>query len=119
MGLVKDVYELTSHFPAGERFGLTQQLRRVSISIPSNIAQGHGRSRTGDYLRFVSIARGSLAETENTASSGSAIEIFVGRQSISPLMSKADEIGRMLRGLERSLARSFHADAPPILNPRS
>ncbi|WP_411766942.1 four helix bundle protein [Winogradskyella sp. A3E31] len=56
------VYELTKKFPEEERFGLTSQIKRSSVSIPSNIAEGCGRNYTKDYSRFLQIARGSLYE---------------------------------------------------------
>src|SRR5258708_4498013 len=62
--LVKQVYQLTQHFPKEELYGLTSQLRRAIISVPSNIAEGHSRSGTKDFIQFISIAIGSLAETE-------------------------------------------------------
>ena len=62
--LVKDVYELTERFPQKEIYSLTSQLRRAAVSIPSNIAEGHSRSSTKDYIQFVSIAIGSLAELD-------------------------------------------------------
>ena len=64
MLLVEQVYQLTGRFPAAERFGLTQQLRRASVSIPSNIAEGAGRSSTGELGHFLGIALGSAAEVE-------------------------------------------------------
>lgn len=62
--LVKTIYELTKHFPKDELFGLTSQMRRAVISIPSNIAEGYSRHGTKDYINFISIAIGSLAELE-------------------------------------------------------
>ncbi len=62
--LCTDVYELTSKFPANEKFGLTNQLRRASVSIPSNIAEGCSRKSNKDFSRFLEIAMGSLYEVE-------------------------------------------------------
>jgi four helix bundle protein len=64
MELSKLVYLLTQSFPADERFGLTNQLRRASVSIPSNIAEGKGRQTTGELIQFLSIARGSTLEVQ-------------------------------------------------------
>jgi four helix bundle protein len=64
MDLVTEVYSVTRTFPADERFGLTSQLRRAAVSVPSNIAEGNRRPTRTEYRRFVSIARGSLAEVE-------------------------------------------------------
>ena len=62
--LTVQVYRVTRDFPSEEMYGLTSQLRRAAYSVPANIAEGAGRESNADYLRFLSIARGSLAETE-------------------------------------------------------
>ena len=62
--LATRIYEVTRSFPKEEAFGLTSQMRRCSVSIPSNIAEGHGRNSTGDYLCFLQIATGSLCELQ-------------------------------------------------------
>lgn len=62
--LVKEIYSLSQNFPREEQFGLTTQIRRAVISIPSNIAEGHSRQSTKDYISFISMAIGSLAEVD-------------------------------------------------------
>ena len=62
MDLAESIYRETRSFPSHEQFGLTSQLRRAAVSVPSNIAEGHTRNQTGEYLRFLAISRGSLAE---------------------------------------------------------
>ena len=64
MHLAKQVYELTQSFPGEEKFGLVSQMRRASVSVPSNIAEGQARNTTGEFVQFVSHAEGSLAELD-------------------------------------------------------
>lgn len=64
MELAEEVYRITDSMPDTERYGLISQMQRSAISIPSNIAEGHGRSHTGDFLKHLSYAKGSLAELE-------------------------------------------------------
>ena len=100
MVLVRNVYAITRSFPTDERFGLTAQLRRSAVSIPSNIAEGHERETTGDYIRFVSIAEGSLAEARTQL----RIAADLGYCSdIGATLDEMFEIKRMLNALRRSL----------------
>lgn len=99
--LVTHIYTLTATFPDNEKFGLTNQMRRCSVSVPSNIAEGHARS-TKDFLRFLDISYGSLNELETQ------IEIacdlgFANIQQIEPLLLEIQEIGKMINGLKRRL----------------
>lgn len=64
MDIAEEVYRLTREFPKQELYGLASQIQRAAVSIPANIAEGHGRGTTREYLRFLSISRGSLAELE-------------------------------------------------------
>ena len=64
MALVKNIYSITASFPEGEKFGLTSQMRRSSVSIPSNIAEGWGRISRKNYIQFLRVSRGSLFELE-------------------------------------------------------
>jgi len=102
MTLVTDVYRASSAFPASEQYGLTSQLRRCAVSIPSNIAEGFGRDSTNDYLRFLSIAAGSLYESQTQLEIARNLE-FLAEQKFTQLLDQAREIERMLSGLIRSL----------------
>ena len=103
MGIVVDSYRLTTAFPREERFGLTSQLRRAAVSIPSNIAEGHSRLGGGEFRRFVSIARGSVGEVETQIAVAIALG-FVDVDATSLLSPRLDELSKMLFGLHRILA---------------
>lgn len=100
MNLVEIVYRDTSSFPNTEAFGLTGQLRRAAISVPSNIAEGAGRNSSGEFLQFLGVASGSLAELETQLQLAIRLGYLgVGAASIAQL----DKVGRLLNGLRRSL----------------
>lgn len=102
MDLVVEIYRLTKAFPPDERFGLTIQIRRVAVSIPSNIAEGHGRLHRADFLRFLSIARGSLTELETQLQIATRLGYLDARQT-EQSWDLVRHVGRALNGLIRSL----------------
>lgn len=100
--LVEDIYQLTKTFPADERYGLVAQLRRAAISVASNIAEGHTRSR-GDYRRFLQIAAGSLTEVETQLHISVRLG-FIEMSLADPILKRCGELGRMLSSLRKRLA---------------
>jgi four helix bundle protein len=113
MELVTHIYQLTRGFPGQEKFGLISQLQRAAVSIPANIAEGHGRKSTGTYLNHISIANGSLMEVETLIQIASRLG-FLTQQQLMDTLSRTDEIGKMLSGLHRALNPQSS-----ILNPAS
>jgi len=102
MGLA--VYGFTSTFPASEQFGLSNQLRRASVSVASNIAEGYGRATRGEYLQFLGHARGSNAEVETQPVFARKLG-FGAKAGLTEAEELADEVGRLLTALMRSLRR--------------
>jgi four helix bundle protein len=102
MDLVEAVYRVSSDLPPEERFGLMAQLRRAAVSIPSNVAEGHGRSSPRDFGRFLEIALGSLAEVETQLMLTTRLR-FLPEARIEPVLSQAAEAGRVINGLWKSL----------------
>jgi four helix bundle protein len=113
MDLVTEIYTLARAFPHEERFGLASQLQRAAVSIPANIAEGHGRKSTGAYLNHVSISNGSLMEVETLIQIASRLGYLTPQQETG-VLDRTDEIGKMLSGLQRSLnPRSSILDPAP------
>ncbi|MGQ2991134.1 MAG: four helix bundle protein [Brevundimonas sp.] len=102
MDLVETVYRLSRTWPNHELYGLVSQARRASVSVPANIAEGAGRRRTGEFIQFVGIARGSLAELETLLILANRLR-YVDGDARDHLMSDIAEVGRMLTGLIHSL----------------
>ncbi len=98
MELVKAVYIATRHFPKDELYGLTSQLRRAAVSIPSNIAEGCGRNSRNELHHFLGQARGSLAELETQLELAKGLG-YLDAVAATALLSKAAQLGRMLTGL--------------------
>jgi four helix bundle protein len=96
------VYNNTRHFTADERFGLTNQMRRAAVSISSNIAEGTSRMSQADFARFIEIATRSVFEVVSQSFIGRRQE-FLTEEGFRALYSAAEEIGRMLSGLRKSL----------------
>lgn len=105
MDLVTEIYKVTAQFPSEERFGLSSQARRAAVSIPSNIAEGHGRKLTGAYLNHLSIAFGSLMKLETQIQIAARLS-YINESDARALLEKAEEIGKMLAGLKRSLTNA-------------
>lgn len=100
--LVITVYRTTKDFPPDERFGLVQQLRRAAVSIPSNIAEGKGRGSAREFARFLNIANGSLTELDTQLVISRELE-YIDETTLFELIEQANEVGRMLTGLRRSI----------------
>ena len=101
--LVGTAYKVTEPFPREERFGLTSQLRRAAVSVVANIAEGNGRLHRAEYVRHLSIARGSLLEVEALLYTAIYLK-FLTTEAASPSFKLIDETGRMLTTLIRKLS---------------
>jgi len=104
MSLAVEIYAATSAFPRHETFGLTSQLRRAVVSIPSNIAEGAARSTTRDLLSFLHVARGSQAEVETQLRLAGKFS-YMDEQTLARLLGRTDEVGRLLTAMIHALRR--------------
>jgi len=100
--LVKDIYEASSQFPPVENFGLTQQIRRAAVSIPSNIAEGQFRNSTREFKQFLSIALGSAAELETQLIIANQVN-YLPIAEFNSLLENLEIIMKMLKKLSGSL----------------
>lgn len=105
MELAEQCYLVTREFPKEELFGLTSQIRRAAGSIPANIAEGQGRRSTKEFLHHLSIARGSLMEVETHLLLSRRVGML-NPEALERLLRTADEIGRMLSGLQSALKKA-------------
>ena len=104
MELTRIIYTLTKRFPQGEIFGLTNQIRRAVVSIPSNIAEGFGRNSDKQFIHFLKIAKGSAAELETQLLISRDLSYLTAKDAKSTL-SLYDEIARMLGALIRNIEK--------------
>lgn len=102
MDLVKAVYVATRSWPREELYGLTSQIRRAVVSIPSNIAEGQGRSGTREFLHHLSIAYGSLREVETQVLIAHSLD-YLPSESVDELLEKAGKTGALINGLSNKL----------------
>ena len=102
---VIDVYKVTETFPKDERFGLTSQLRRASVSIPANIAEGAGRRSGKEFAHFLSTSQGSASEVETELIISHRLT-YLNNEDYSRLQSELDDIGRMITGLSQHVQKS-------------
>lgn len=105
MELVYDIYSVTRRFPDDERFGLVSQMRRAAVSIPSNIAEGKGRSTDRDCALFLSHARGSQQELRTQLLIAQHLG-FLNEKDSERLLERTARIGRMLHGLIKTTERA-------------
>ena len=102
MDLVELVYQATKQLPKEELYGLTSQVRRSAVSIPSNIAEGQARKSTAEFLNFLSIANGSRAEMETQILLAQRLN-YVTTDTAQPILNLSEEVNRLLNGLMNSL----------------
>jgi len=112
MDLVTKIYEVTKQFPKEELYGLTSQIRRAAISIPSNIAEGRSRRGTKDYIRFIVIARGSLAELETQILISKNLA-YISDEILQPLYEDVNRLARMVNGLISKLDERLNIESVP------
>ena len=105
MDLVEQIYQLTQRFPKHERYGLASQMQRAAVSVPSNIAEGHTRAHSKEYLHHLSIARGSLAELQTQLEIARRLT-YCSAEEIEPLILRADSLGKQLYMLRNALTKN-------------
>ncbi|MFI5264901.1 MAG: four helix bundle protein [Candidatus Kapaibacterium sp.] len=104
MDLVEDIYMLTKNLPSDELYGLRSQIRRAVVSIPSNIAEGHGRRGNKEFLHHLSIAKGSLSELETQLILCARLS-YISREDLKPVWDRAQTVSKMLSGLIKALMK--------------
>jgi len=107
MALARDIYLVSQRFPSSEKFGLTSQMRRAAVSVPSNIAEGQGQLTDKGFILYLSRARGSLYEIETQAELAEGLG-YLKKPQLNQVLSECQEVGRMLHGLINSMREEKH-----------
>jgi four helix bundle protein len=104
MDLVEEIYKVSNRFPVHEIYGLTAQIRRVAVSIPSNIAEGHSREHLKEYLNYLSVAQGSLAELQTQVEVAGRLK-YLSLEQVSEINDLAVSLSRQIRALRNALRK--------------
>lgn len=111
MALARQAYLLSKGLPRSEAFGLLSQIRRAAVSIPSNIAEGHGRLTDSQFRHFLGNARGSLYEMQTQVELAGGLG-FIEQRLVENMLVQGGEVGRLINGLVSALGRSIKSQAP-------
>jgi four helix bundle protein len=106
MDLVEKVYKLTQGFPTQEAYGLTSQMRRAAVSVPSNIAEGHTREHTKEYLHHISIAQASLVELQTQTEIAGRLH-YLSPEAVNQMLEQEVSLSRQLYALRTGLAKGI------------
>jgi four helix bundle protein len=106
MRLAVETYKVTQTFPRHELYGITSQIRRAAVSVPSNIAEGRGRGSKRDFCRFAMQARGSLFELQTQLTISATLQ-YATRENLAQLMRQSETVSRLLNGLIRYLTKGL------------
>jgi four helix bundle protein len=112
MDLTESVFMLTKDFPDEERFGLSSQIRRSAVSVPSNIAEGAGRNSNPDFIRFLNIANGSLNELETQILIGHRLE-YLSKSQLEEVLPLITEVQKMNYALSQKLSKENNNTPSP------
>ena len=102
MDLVAEIYRLTRLLPKEELYALSDQMKREAVSIPSNIAEGHTRNSTKEFIQFLSIARGSNAELQTQLSICTMLQ-YLNNEQVSKAIALSEEVGKMISSVQQKL----------------
>ncbi len=103
MDLAERVYLITDSFPKSETYGLTSQIRRSAVSIPSNLAEGHGRTSPKEFLQFIAVAFGSICELETQILLSHRLKYITDENDLTTILVLLTDTGKTIRGLQKAI----------------